>query len=235
MRLRTGLLLLVFLGTALVPGMPASAQDGEPDRQSTTTITAVPIPPNAVGIGDGLSFSGAVVMTPGETPRELDAYQAATFVQAWLATAYFGGQDSLEDPPPELPVSRVDVTGTWATRRTGTGSVFVATNGTTIWISWPQTQEIVDGAVTSPPEPTDWFRAPDRTIEAFNGTAELIETFGTNEATSSTTTPEEAAAGGSGGSSSSWAWPVAGAAVVALVGGGLWFRRRRADVPAEPG
>jgi hypothetical protein len=185
--------------------------------------------PGAVAIGDGLSFTGATVLEPDAEPRQLSAYQAAVFVQSWLATAYFGGAASLGDPPADLPVSRVDVTGMWPSKKFGTGVVYYASDGTSAWVSFPPDQEPVDGPVTSAPEPSNWFRAPDRTVDAFAGTAELVDTFGTQETVPATT---EAAAGDDGGDDStagpSAIWLlVAGAGVVVALGGVL-LRRRRA-------
>lgn len=217
----SGLVLALF-------ATPAHAQD----EGSTTTATE-----EGVAIGDGYSFTGAVI-TPlegGET-RTLDAYQAAVFVQSWLGQAIFAREDILKEPSPELPVYRVDIQGDWGDQ-VGRVTVYYATDGTTPYIAFPQTQ----GAVTDPnapyPEPADWFVGVPRVIDAFEGNAELIETTGTQMATSTTTTPGSEQASGSSDDSTSppvWVWAVA--AAVVIIAGGLVLRARRslrASPPAD--
>lgn len=237
MRVRTIALLLglVMAGLALVP--PVAAQDDD-DHEGDTPTTSATLP-DGVGIGDEIFLTGAVITPPdGAAPRTLDAYHAAVFVQSWLATAYFGGKEIVRDPPPDLPVYRVDITGSWV-GTVGIQTVHYTDDGSTPYVAFPglgPSPTMPD----PPPEPSGWFAAFPRVIDAFNGEAELIETTGTQQAaaqqaaatstTTSTTsdTTEEAASPG-GGSDPSVVWiaaALAGAAV--LVGGGLWFRRRRA-------
>jgi hypothetical protein len=70
MRTRTITLLLGFAVSGLVLASPAAAHAGD-DEPSTTATTLQ----GAVGISDGMAFTGAVITTDGgEAPRRLNAY-----------------------------------------------------------------------------------------------------------------------------------------------------------------
>ena len=221
MRVRLVVILSSLLLAGLLLGAPAGAQvvGGE------TTTTA---PAGRVGIGDNFWFTSAVITTPGESaPRPFDAYQAAVFAQSWLGEAFFGHPEK-QDPPPTLPVSRVDITGTWGDL-TGTMSVYYASDGTTAWLSFPDGQTPVSGPVTPPP-PSNWFVAPPKAIAAFAGTAPLEETVGVNEATSvPQAAPGEAPSGSRGSSSSAIWWALLAVPVLVAVGAFIVIRRRRAS------
>jgi len=199
------------VGLALVLAPTAAAHDDDPS--STTTIVG------SVAIGSGYAFTGAVIRNAdGSVERTLNAYQAAVFVQSWLGDAFFG-TPNLQDPPPTLPVYRVDVTGTWG-QLSGALTVYYASDGSTAWLSFPQDQ-IPTANPTNPPPPTSWFVPPTRVIAAFNGTAKLQGTYGTDSSGSRR----------AGGSSSTarviWA-VVAALAVCGVASGGvLAFRRVR--------
>lgn len=208
--------MLLMIVSVLWPA-PAAAHDEEEHEEDPTELTT---PDGAVGIGDGIFLTGATITSPGEAPRSLDAYHAAVFVQSWLASAFFG-TDHAGDPPPELPVHRVDMTGTW-TGTEGTVTVYYAVDGPTPYIAYgeglvPRQQPF------TPPPPSNWFKPPARVIEAFNGEADLIRTTGTQRASGEL--DEQAASDGS--DSDKWIW-AAGAGLVAVIGGGFWLRRRRA-------
>ena len=223
MRARAWTALLV-LGVALI-GAPelVGAQD-----EGTTTTQA---PAGAVDIGDGFEFTGATVISPDGTTRQMDAYHAAVFVQSWLGQAFFATEDLVKDPPPELPVHRVDIEGSWGSApEPGRMTVYFATDGTTAYIAFPQTQDVVTDPNAPAPEPADWFTPLPRVIDAFNGDAELIDTAGTFRATSTTTQEEQAAAtdsDGQGDDSSPWIWIGAGVAVIVMVGGLVLLLRAR--------
>jgi MYXO-CTERM domain-containing protein len=128
-------------------------------------------------------------------------------------------------------VYRVDIEGYWA-QDDGVVTVHYADDGTTPYVAFPGlavTPEPLDPA----PEPTNWFEAPERTLDAFNGEGELIDTTGTQQVTA-TTAPLEASASASSDDSDglpTWIWGVV--AAVVLAGGGVWLRRRRTEAPAE--
>lgn len=210
---------------------PAHAQDtDEPTIPRDAFPEQGPVP-----IGDGYAFTGAVVTPPDGGPvRTLDAYEAAVFVQSWLAQALFGNEDSLKDPPPDLPVHRVDIEGDWVAG-VGRITVYFATDGTTPYIAFPQTQTVVTDPSAPPPEPADWFTGRERIIDAFNGEAELIETTGTQQITSPTTTPgsEEASADERSNGLPPWVWGI-GVAVAVIVAGLLLRWRRRSSRSSEP-
>jgi hypothetical protein len=222
MRPRTRAALLVIAVALLTaPPMaptPAAAQD------PSTTNTTYPVPEGAVQIGDGYSFTEATVMSPDGTTREMDAYDAAVFVQSWLGQAFFGGEEIVREPPGDLPVHRVDVEGAWA-GPIGRLTVYYASDGTTPYIAFPQDQQVVTDPNAPPPEPSNWFVAPPRAIDAFNGDAELIETTGVQQITQ--VPPEEQAAGESSDDDTPWAWIAVVAGVVVLLGGGLIVRSVR--------
>ena len=225
MRIRTlaVLIAVVWLGITSIPS--AQAQDG---AQGTTSTTS-PELAGAVGIGDNLWLTGAVI-TPADGPtRTLDAYQAAVFVQSWLPTAIYGGNDILQDPPPELPVNRVDISGQWGPGNIGWQTVYLATDGTSPYVSWPQDQPLATEPGGTPPPPADWFLGEARVLDAFNGEAELIDTQGTRDATSTTTVPGETAetATDTDGSSSGGVWAVIGAAILAAGVAAAFLMRRR--------
>jgi len=212
-RFALALLCVAAAAVALAPSASAS------ETQTSTTL------PAGTGIGDGLYFTSAVISTPGDpAPRTLDAYHAAVFVQSWMGEAFFG-KPQFQDPPAGLPVYQVDVTGTWGeVAGTGVQTVYYASDGTTAWLSYPQGQ-VVTATQASPPPPEKWFIAPARTIEAFNGTATLIDTAGVVQATTPRTAPP--AASDSGGSGSGLKYGLIIALVVLVLGGGMMLYRRR--------
>lgn len=219
MRARTIIILLALALIGLQPATPASAHEGEHEEPPPSAVRS-----DAVGIGDGFYFTGATVISPGEAPREMDAYHAAVFVQSWLGTAFFGG-DVGADPPPEVPVYRVAVAGDWG-GAPGTIHVYFATDGTTPFIAFGEGL-VPQPASADPPPPSNWFAAPPRVIDAFNGEADLVPTAGTQQAQSTPTEPVASPGEEDEGSSSSLAWvAIAGAAVLVAIW--FWLRRRRA-------
>jgi hypothetical protein len=243
MRTRLVALLLTVVGLVLIPSTVALAQtdpstpgSSTPNSATATTVVPpIPIPPDGVDIGGGNRTTGAVITLNGDasSPRTLNAYQAAVFLQAWLPYALVTQNPRIEDPPAQLPVYRVDITGTWgSTGPTGTVAVYYASDGTTAWISFPDNQPPAPEPI-SPPPPSHWFVAPQRTIDGFNGTGTLVQTEGVVAATAPTLPPGEAKSGsgsGSGSGSSStaiWVALLVGLLIVLLVGGFI-LRRRRA-------
>jgi hypothetical protein len=238
MRKRLVALLLIVLGLVLIPSTIALAQTDSSTPGSSTSTTAVPpisIPPDGVDIGGGNKTTGAVITVNGDasSSRTLNAYQAAVFLQAWLPYALVAQNPVLEDPPAQLPVYRVDLTGTWGNGGpTGAVAVYYASDGTKAWISFPNDQPPAPEPI-SPPPPSHWFVAPQRTIDAFNGTATLVETQGVNAATASTLPPGEAkTSSGSSSSTAIWVALLVGLVIVLLVGGFI-MRRRRSSTTSD--
>jgi hypothetical protein len=215
---------VLALFTLLACTPRASAQEN-----STTTTS----PPGGVAIGDGIVMTGAVITPPGtEPPRTFDAYHAAVFTQSWLAEAYWGNPQVV-DPPAGLPVYRVDITGKWGPV-TGVQTVYYASDGKTAWLSWPQDQP-VSPPPSTPPPPSVWWIGPPRVIDAFNGTAQLQQTTGVDQAAREAAgqlAPAESVSEGSDGSSLAWILVGVGLAVV-IVGGGMFLIHRRRS-SAEP-
>lgn len=222
-------LIAVGLGAALLVGLGPALAYAQDDPTEPTTAGGLP---EGVGIGDFVYITGATVTPPdGGAPRTMDDYDAAVFVQSWLATAFFGGQGIVAEPPAATPVYRIDSEGSW-NGEPGTVTSYLAIDGTTPYVAFPGLVVWQDPAQIPPAE--QWFIAPDRVVDAFNGDAELLPTTGTDTATSipGSADPdedEEAAPAASDDDDSSFPVVplVAGAAVLALVGGALWSRRRR--------
>ncbi|MGQ0832865.1 MAG: hypothetical protein ACT4OV_14430 [Microthrixaceae bacterium] len=215
------LIALVVTGLLVAAG-PSAAQDDHDDGTSTTA----PAPEGSVGIGDGIYLTKAVVVAPDGTTRSLDARQAAVFVQSWLASAFFGGPEIVADPPSDLPVYRVDSTGIWGTGGQGTVSAYYATDGTTPYIGFPGM--VVWSDPSEIPPPGQWFTAPTRVIDTFQGKGELQDTLGIDQDKRGPVTTGGDAPAAADDSTPVWVAIVAGA--LAVVGGGwVWFRRRRSS------
>lgn len=233
-QVRTIALVLSALTAGMLWVTPAGADDGDHahEGEGSTTLAANP---DGIKLDEGIFVTGAVV-TPlaGGKPRVMVEYDAAVFVQSWMGSAYFCMECEQKDPPPELPVSRIDAAGSWA-GELGNVTAYYATDGTTAYIAFAGLEAWTDPSAIPPP--SSWFVPPVRVIDAFNGDAELIETQGTQLATSGPLPPDEgrdegrdeaAAESNASRSSGPWPWVGAGAIAAAVVGGGLLLRRRRA-------
>ena len=230
MRVRRTVVVVLSAVAVLLWAAPGGAQEDDHSDDGSTTSTSIP---DGIGLDQGIFVTGAEV-TPlegGET-RTMDELTAATFVQSWIGAAFFGAPGDVRDPDPSLPVSRVDVSGTW-NGSPGNITAYYATDGTTPFIAFPGFIVWSDPAAIPPPE--NWFVPPERVIDAFNGDAELIETGGVTAATgTTTTTPEEAAADSdSSDSSSPWLWVAGAGVVIALAAGVAWALRRRSGPSAD--
>lgn len=232
MRTRVLILLVAVVVAGLVVVAPASA-GGDADGGPSPSFTA---PETGIGLDQGVFVNGAVVVPlDGGEERVMSEYDAAVFMQSWIATGFYGGADVIKPLPPGLPVHRIDFDGTWV-GNPGNVSAYFATDGTTPYVSFPGFAVWTDPAGI--PEPTEWFTPPARVIDAFNGDAELIETGGVSLATSVPPDPEDAAGSLSGGSSDDsdppWVWVAAGVGLVAALAGAVALRRRGARTPDEP-
>jgi hypothetical protein len=221
---------LMTAGVAIAPNAGASAAQTETTQPST-------VPPGATAIDRNFWFTGATISSASDpTPRSLNDYQTAVFVQSWLPTAIFSTPEK-QDPPSTLPVYRVDIMGSWGgdQPQAGNQTVYYASDGTTGWMSYPQGQEVTSTPSATPPPPSNWFVVPQRTVDAFNGKGTLVDTAGTAEANTPRT---RATSDGSGSGSSSRSWVayalVIGAAIVIIGGGVMFFRRRRSPDDLAP-
>ena len=228
MRARSRLAAIGLVMASLLHGPQALAQDADGHDDTTSDTPTGTAPEGSVGIGDGIFLTGMVITPPDGPPRTLDAEQAAAFTQAMLAQAYFGPPGIKKDPPADLPVSVVEISGQFL-NDVGVLTVHYADDGTTPFVAFPGLV-INPEPIDPPPAPEGWFMAPPLVRDAFNGTAELAQTDG---AASTTTAPPvtEAAAASDDDSDSSALPIVAGiAALVVLAGGAVWLvRRRRTD------
>jgi hypothetical protein len=222
---------LVAAGVAIAPGAGAASAQTPTTQTPTTLAGSTPIDRN-------FAFTGASISSPANpaTPtRNLNGYQTAVFVQSWLPTAIYG-KPQIQDPPANAPVYRVDIMGTWGgdAPQAGNQTVYFASDGTTGWLSYPQGQEVTPTPVEPAPQPSNWFVAPQRTVDAFNGKGTLVDTAGTQEANTPRT--PVAANGGSSSSSSStswWLYVLVIAAAIVIIGGGVMFFRRRRSSPDD--
>ena len=216
---------LVASGVAVAPGAVASS------AQTSTTVPPTTLP-GSTAIDVNMAFTGATITSPADpTNRALNGYQTAVFVQSWLPEAIYG-KPELRDPPANLPVYRVDIMGSWggAEPQVGNQSVYYASDGRTAFLSYPQDQAVTPTAANVPP-PSNWFIAPGRTVDAFNGTATLVETAGVDNAAHPRTPVPQTTSGS--GSSTSTPWVLYGvlvaAGIVIVVGMVRHFRRAPAD------
>ena len=101
--------------------------------------------PGSTAIDHNFAFTGATISSPADpTPRSLNGYQAAVFVQSWLPAAFYG-KPELRDPPADVPVYRVDIMGSWGGHpQLGTQTVYYASDGTSAFVSYPQQQAVDD-------------------------------------------------------------------------------------------
>jgi hypothetical protein len=207
------------------------AAPGAGAQTSPPTVTTLP---GSTAIDVNFEFTGATISSPADpTPRSMTGYQAAVFVQSWLPDALYGHPE-LRDPPADLPVYRVDLTGAWGgdEPQVGYQTVYYASDGTTAYMSYPQDQVVTPTPSDPPPAPTTWFLPPTRAIEAFNGTATLIESGGTQAAAAATANGSRKAPTSNDSSSSSTPWVLYGvlvAGAVFVVVGAVLFIRRRSD------
>jgi hypothetical protein len=224
---------LVVLALGFVAAaMAAAPSAGAAGAQTPPTATTLP---GSTAIDYNFALTGAAITSASDpTPRSMNGYQAAVFVQSWLPVAMYG-KPELRDPPADVPVYRVDLMGSWGGEnpQVGNQTVYYATDGTNAFVSYPQGQLVTPTPTEPPPPPSTWFIPPPRTIEAFNGTATLIESAGTQQANANRTarTPNDS---GSGSSSTSWVLYgvlVAGAVIV-IVGAVLFIRRNSGHVAA---
>ncbi len=227
-RLRVGLVLSGVLLVGLASGWSVAAQAAD----ETPTTTADPLA-GMVGIGDQLYFSGAVI-TPsdGSAVRSLSARQAAVFVQSWIGTAFFGGSNIAVAPPPDLPVTRVDISGQWGPGNLGVNTVYYATGAGQVYVAWPQNQPLAAAPGGPPPPPENWFVAPARVTDALEGKADLLETAGTQTADDYLTATTEAgpqSANTASGEGADGAVRVAAAVAASGVLIALVWRRRRSQ------
>ncbi len=217
----------VLAWTALSVALTAGSANALTTSTTSTTSTTVPaLPPELL---TGISVVGAVVNSPGEKPRTLDANQATAFMQTWVAYSVFQNPPN-ERPPSSLPVTRLSV----KTDSQGTLLIFYASDGTNAWVGAP-----APDATAPPPNNEKWIRAPDpqRTIAGFEGrlaptrTPLPLATTTTTTTPGTTTAPSRAKTTKSSGNGGLWALVAVGAAVIVAAGAILAVRGRRRPEP----
>lgn len=180
---------LVACCVALSFGIAVGAAAAAPNDSTTTTL---------VSISGHFAFSGAVITGPGlSKPRTLNAYQSAVYMQSWLGSLYSGARVTHQKPPDALPVYEVDVTGNWG-GSIETRSSFYASDGRRVWIAFPAVAPLTSTPGTRPAVIRGWFVALPRVKHAFEGTAKLVETGGTQSTTTTLPAPASHRSGGRG-------------------------------------
>jgi len=217
--------LAVAVAVLVSVGASAAMAQEEPEPIRTTSTTL----PGATALGSGYSFTKAVINTPDQPTREFDARHAAIFVQSFLPWLVYG-KPEVQTPPDGVPISRVDVTGNFAAEGSGIVPVYYATDGATVWLSYPKFAQPYKGdpAAYVPTPADNWVTVPSRVTEAFNGTAELLDTLGTELATAPPTTAA-AAKSTTSDSGSFLPWIIAAIVVIVAIGLLVMRRRRRVD------
>jgi hypothetical protein len=139
-----------------------------------------------VDIGSHITIFGAKVTCPHQPARQLDATQAAAFLQSWLPASIFGHVTS-ENPPAGIDVCRLVVTDIWQGGPKTTLTALYATQGDNVWVGMPP-QNLGFGAYV---QSERWIQAPtpQRTKDAFQGHGQL------EPVASDTTLPPTTAAG----------------------------------------
>jgi len=180
---------------------------------------------NGVDIGSHINIFGAKVTCPHQPARQLDATQAAAFMQSWLPASIFG-QVTSENPPAGTAVCRLVVTDVWQGGPKTTLTALYATQGDNVWVGMPP-QSLGPGAYV---QTERWIRAPfaQRTKDAFLGRGQLEP--GASDTTAPPTTAGSTARSTTNDSGSS-AGVIIAVVVIVLVlaaGVGAIFLRRRA-------
>jgi hypothetical protein len=185
--------------------------------------------PPSVAISGNYAFSGAVITGPGlAKPRTLNAYQSAVYVQSWLGGLYSGAPVVHHNPPAGLGVFEVDVTGNWG-GSIETRETFYASDGHRVWVAFPALDPISSTPGTRPAVITGWFVALPRVRQAFAGTAKLVPTGGTQQASTTVprTTTVPAGSTTTGSAPSTGLWIAILLALAVLVAAAYWIRSRR--------
>jgi hypothetical protein len=226
---------LVAAGLAYAPNAIASSAQTPSTAPAPTSTTL----PKSTAIDSDHAYTGAVITSSSDpTPRSLNDYQTAVFMQSWLGEAVFG-KPEFRDPPADQPVYRVDVSllqGQSSTQPVKT-TVFYASDGTDAFLSVPKGQD-VNNPTAEPPPPTSgtWWVAPQRTMDAFNGKGTLVNTAGVVQGTTPRTPSTPQTPDSSSSSSTPWvlyALVIAGA--ILIIGGSVsFFRRRRGPDDLAP-
>jgi len=166
------------------------------------------------------------VTGPNVAPRQLTSSHAAAFIQSWYPAALLGTLTE-EKPPANLPQYTVTIND----RINGAPYKFITyyvSDGKVAWTGLPP-QTIGPGAFS---ESLKWFRAPPRTIAAFQG---KVDPVGAANTTQPTSAPPASAKPATSGSSSTWAVvlvSVLGGLLVFAIIGAIVVRARRRSKPA---
>jgi hypothetical protein len=160
-------------------------------------------------LAPGEAITGAVVDGSGPLGggRQLDAYQAAAFLQGWLPSSLVVSP-VFQDPPAEADRytmtfsihSVVPVPGNSEAPRESDSTFIVnyATDGTSAWISLPE-EELWPGAAVVPPQSDKWFVVDQPVIDAFEGHGSYVVPESPTSVDQSSSTQGQASSSGTNG------------------------------------
>ncbi len=172
----------------------------------------------------GWAVTAATVSCPGQPQRSMTSLQAATFLQSFIADAFFSHL-KVQDPPAGVTRCTVTLASIFAGEPPQPASpVGYATNGTKVWVQIP---------------PGKWSVAKQtqRAIDSFagHGTYVPVANAPTTTPASSPKTTAPATSDSSHGSSTTWIWIVVLAAVVVLALAAVIRSRRRRSATTTAG
>ena len=139
----------------------------------------------------GVTITGAVVRTPGQPTRNMDANQATAFMQMWLPDSVYEKLPAAR-PPAGLPITHLDISSTW-NGATDPIVVLYASDGAHAWVGMPP-QNLGWAVVGS----EKWIQAKQeaKLIQAFAGKLSPVTTP-TSPTTAASSTPSTKAPTGS--------------------------------------
>ena len=183
---------------------------------------------SGVDIGSQIVIYGATVTCPGQAARQLDATQAAAFMQSWLPASIFG-KVTTANPPSSADVCKLVVADSWEGGPKTTMTALYATQGNNVWVGMPP-QTLGNGAYV---QQERWIQAPftQRTKEAFAGHGQLVPVASDTTAPPTTAAPTASHTSTGGSGSSGWIIAVVVVLVLASVAavGAVFWRRRHAS------
>ena len=193
--------------------------------------------PFAAAIEPGYALVPGWVIVKGEVtgpgldhPRQLNANQAAAFIQAWYGSTIYGTLPIVARPT-GVDIFTVTITD-YINNTPQKFIAFYAERGSDILVGMPP--QTIGGGAFVPEE--KWFSAAPRAKLAFEGKVDPIPTVLPSSTTiPSSTTTVHATNTSSGKSKSSSAGPIVAAVAggVVVIGAALLFFRRRKSTPAK--
>lgn len=162
----------------LVGARPAGAQaTPTTDENGRTTDCS----PAQLESEFAIKVTGATITRAGEPTRQLDALHAYAFLQTWLPYSIFGNAPQ-DVPGPQIPRWTV-VVDTPGGNLSGNITVFVASDGTDVWVGSPN---------NTPPPPEKAIKVADaaKTLASMDGLVEATCNAPTQTSLPETSTPE---------------------------------------------